>query len=110
MTFTEPDDIEEDGNVSGEGPWKFAQPSAQVIQKHYVNARVHELNRDADRHRDRDRRRSLERLRSPDQRADEGKKAQILRASLRYVDKRPSTKGPHNKPQCGRLVFKAKPL
>jgi hypothetical protein len=52
MTITDPDEIEEDGNVSGEGPWKFAQPSAQVIQKHYVNARVHELNRDADRHRD----------------------------------------------------------
>ena len=43
-----PDEIEEDGDASGEGPWKFAQPSAQVIQKHYVNARVHELNKAGD--------------------------------------------------------------
>jgi hypothetical protein len=52
MSIIHPDDIEEDGDVSGEGPWKFAQPSAHVIQKHYVNARVHELNREADRYRD----------------------------------------------------------
>ena len=42
-----PDEIEEDGDLSG-GPWKFTQPSAQVIQKHYVNARVHELNKAAE--------------------------------------------------------------
>jgi|HubBroStandDraft_2_1064218.scaffolds.fasta_scaffold2886198_1 hypothetical protein len=48
MTFTHPDDIEEDGNVSGHGPWTFLEPSTEIVQKHYVSARVHELNSDAD--------------------------------------------------------------
>jgi len=50
MPNTYPVDIEEDGDGSGEGrvPWKLTQPSAHVIQKHYVNARVHEINQEAD--------------------------------------------------------------